>query len=150
MKKKKLTHFSEDGQAKMVDISNKEVVTRSATATGSVLLSPSTISLLKKQKIEKGNVLTVSKIAGIAASKKTSELIPLTHQINLDNIDIKFKIDKNKVIITSHVKTSAKTGPDVEALTAVSVCALTIYDMLKAVDKNITISDIYLVEKQKL
>lgn len=146
---KRPTHIDENGRAKMVDVSEKEVVKRMAVAKGKIVLQPSTVKLLKKLEIKKGDVLTVAKIAGIMGAKKTSELIPLTHQINLENIDIKFKINNNSVEIISEVKTSAQTGVEMEALTAVCIAALTIYDMLKAVDKNMIISDIYLVEKKK-
>lgn len=146
---KKLTHIDEDGRAKMVDVGEKEVVKRTAIAKGKIVLTSATVKLIKNLEVKKGDVLTVAKIAGISAAKKTSELIPLTHQINLENIDIKFKINETSVEIISEVKTSAQTGVEMEALTAVCVSALTIYDMLKAVDKNMAISDIYLVEKKK-
>lgn len=146
---KRPTHIDENGRAKMVDVGEKEMVKRMAVAKGKIVLQPATVKLIKNLEVKKGDVLTVAKIAGIMGAKKTSELIPLTHQINLENIDIKFKINNNSVEIISEVKTSAQTGVEMEALTAVCVSALTIYDMLKAVDKNMVISDIYLVEKKK-
>lgn len=146
---KRPTHIDENGRAKMVDVGEKEVVKRTAIAKGKIVLQSSTVKLIKNLEVKKGDVLTVAKIAGIMGAKKTSELIPLTHQINLENIDIKFKINNNSVEIISEVKTSAQTGVEMEALTAVCITALTIYDMLKAVDKNMVISDIYLVEKKK-
>ncbi len=146
---KRLTHIDAEGKAKMVDVGEKKVVKRTAIAKGKIVLTSATLKLIKNLEVKKGDVLTVAKIAGISAAKKTSELIPLTHQINLENIDIRFKINETSVEIISEVKTSAQTGVEMEALTAVCVSALTIYDMLKAVDKNMIISDIYLVEKKK-
>jgi len=137
MKKQKLTHFNKEGRARMVDVGGK------------IIMQPSTLKMIKDRKITKGDVLGVAQVAGIMAAKKTSEIIPMCHPLLLTSININFKIDeeKNKVVIQSQVKTVGKTGVEMEPLTAVSVAALTIYDMCKAVDRGMTIQDIHLVEK---
>jgi len=147
---KKLTHLDEKGRAKMVDVSEKQITRREAVARGSVYMKPDTIKLIKDRKIPKGDVFSVAKIAGIAAAKKTSELIPLCHPLSIASVDIDFDLNgkKNKVEIEARVKVVGQTGVEMEALTAVSVAALTIYDMCKAVDKEMVISDIMLMEKK--
>ena len=144
-----LTHIDKDGNAKMVDVSNKDNSNRIAIASGFIELNNATISLIESGNLKKGDVLTVAKIAGIQASKKTSGLIPLCHNINLDKINIEFRISmkENKIYCQSTIKCSGKTGVEMEALTAVSVSLLTIYDMCKASDKNMVISEIKLIEK---
>jgi|TARA_B110000037_G_scaffold221371_1_gene292189 cyclic pyranopterin phosphate synthase len=144
-----LTHIDKDGNARMVDISKKNNSDRIAIASGFIELNNSTIRLIKIGNLKKGDVLTVAKIAGIQASKETSNLIPLCHSINLNNIDVEFKIDnkENKIYCQSTIGCSGKTGVEMEALTAVSVALLTIYDMCKASDKNMVISGIRLIEK---
>ena len=144
-----LTHIDKDGNARMVDISKKNNSDRIAIASGFIKLNNSTIRLIKIGNLKKGDVLTVAKIAGIQASKETSNLIPLCHSINLNNIDVEFKIDnkENKIYCQSTIGCSGKTGVEMEALTAVSVALLTIYDMCKASDKNMVISGIRLIEK---
>ena len=144
-----LTHIDKDGNAKMVDISKKNNSNRVAIAYGFIELNNATIDLIKVGNLKKGDVLTVAKIAGIQASKKTSSLIPLCHNINLDSINIEFRISnkENKIYCQSTVGCSGKTGVEMEALTAVSIALLTIYDMCKASDKNMVISEIKLVEK---
>jgi len=146
---KKLTHTTNKGKARMVDVSDKKETLRTAKAYGEVLLGEKAFTAVKNNTLKKGDVLAVSKIAGIQAAKKTHELIPLCHNIFISNIDINFKLnDKYFVIeIESTVKTNAKTGVEMEALTAVSVAALTIYDMCKSVYKGITISKICLLYK---
>lgn len=146
----KLTHFDEEGKAKMVDITEKPVSTREAIASGSITMKPETLQLILDKKVPKGDVLCVSKIAGIMAAKKTSELIPMCHPLNITSINIDFhiKIGQNKIDIEAKVKCEGQTGVEMEALTAVSVAALTIYDMCKAVDKDMQISDIMLKEKR--
>lgn len=146
----RLTHIDEKGQARMVDISEKEVTFREARAMARIRLKPETIELLLQKAIPKGDVLTVAKIAGIMAAKKTQELIPLCHQLNLSQVDIEFRILNNisTIEIESLVKVEAKTGVEMEALVAVTIAALTIYDMCKAVDKEMVISDIMLLEKK--
>ncbi len=133
----------------MVDISPKPVTARMARAGGFVEMNPETIRLIREKLIPKGNVFEVAKIAGIMAAKKTHELIPMCHPLPLHFIDVGFQIDEgsNRVMISSEVRLEAKTGAEMEALTAVSVAALTIYDMCKAVDKTMTIRDITLLSK---
>lgn len=147
--KKKFSHIDEEGNAKMVDVGNKEIVHRKAIAVGIIQLQPETIDLLKNKALKKGDVLTVAKIAGIQAAKITSTLIPLCHQINLSNVDISFTTNKVGVEVKSTVSCYSKTGVEMEALTAVTVALLTIYDMCKAVDKEMYIQDVKLVEKTK-
>ncbi|ESO93572.1 hypothetical protein LOTGIDRAFT_119234 [Lottia gigantea] len=144
-----LTHTDVDGKANMVDVGMKQESHRIACASGTVYLGQTAFQLLKDNKLKKGDVLTVAQIAGIMAAKKTSELIPLCHNINLSKINIKFELNENEssVHIESVVKTQGKTGVEMEALTAVSVTALTIYDMCKAVSKAIVIRDIKLLSK---
>jgi len=144
-----LSHIDKNGNAKMVDISEKQNTVRVAIASGYIKLNQETISLVEIGNLKKGDVLTVAKIAAIQASKKTSDLIPLCHNINLNGIDIEFKIANNekKIYCQSTVRCSGNTGVEMEALTAVSVALLTIYDMCKASDKNMMISEIRLLEK---
>tara|TARA_B110000238_G_scaffold179394_1_gene202626 strand:- start:1158 stop:1616 length:459 start_codon:yes stop_codon:yes gene_type:complete len=145
-----LTHIDKDGNAKMVDVSKKSDSNRIAIASGLIELNNATIRLIEVGSLKKGDVLTVAKIAAIQASKKTSSLIPLCHNINLDNINIEFRISnkENKIYCQSTIGCSGKTGVEMEALTAVSVALLTIYDMCKASDKNMVISEIKLIEKR--
>jgi len=143
------THLNRKGEADMVDISKKHVVRREAIAAGNIYLKPDTIELIKKNEIMKGDVLSVARIAGISAAKKTWDLIPLCHNIPISKIGIDFKIETDHISIKSMAKCDAKTGIEMEALTAVSVAALTIYDMCKAVDKKMEISAIKLLEKKK-
>ncbi len=144
-----LTHFDEQGNSRMVDVSQKDLTKRIATATGEIKVSSATIERIKNHKIKKGDVMTVAQVAGIMAAKKTSDLIPMCHNINLTGVDLTFEIDdvSNKVNIRAIAKTVGKTGVEIEALTAVSVAALTIYDMCKAMDKDMVIGDIKLLEK---
>ncbi len=147
---KKLTHLDETGRARMVDVSEKQITKREAVARGSVHMKSETIRLIKDKKIPKGDVLTVAKVAGIMAAKNTSSIIPMCHPLNITSVDINFDIDskRNTVEIESNAKVLGQTGVEMEALTAVSVAALTIYDMCKAVDKDMVISDIMLIEKK--
>ncbi len=146
---KKLTHIDETGQARMVDVGQKPETERWAIAKGKVLFSESTFKIAHAGDLKKGDLRAVSEIAGVLAAKRTSELIPLCHPINLTHIDVKVDLDETLpgVEITARVKTKAQTGVEMEALTAVSIAALTIYDMVKAVEKKAIISDIRLVEK---
>ena len=146
----KLTHTDTEGKAVMVDIGTKIIQQRVARATGSIRLAPETIKLLKENSIKKGDVLTVAQLAGIASAKKTSELIPLCHNILLENIKVELKVTDSGVSAESEVRTTGKTGVEMEALTAVSLALLTVYDMCKAVDKEMVISEIRLTEKLKL
>ncbi|KXG77578.1 cyclic pyranopterin monophosphate synthase MoaC [Thermotalea metallivorans] len=143
------THIDERGRAKMVDVGSKEDTLRIAVARASVQMEPKTLAMVAERKMKKGDVLAVAQVAGIMGAKKTSELIPMCHNIFLTGVDMDFEIDeKNACIhIEASVKTIGKTGVEMEALHAVSVAALTIYDMCKAVDKNMVISDIRLVKK---
>ncbi len=143
-KMEKLSHFDESGKIKMVDVSAKETTARRAIATGKVLLAEKTLEILRENVNPKGNPLEIARIAGIMGAKRTSELIPLCHQINLSKVEVTAEIEKDGIYLTAEAKTSSQTGVEMEALTAVSVAALTIYDMCKAVDKKIVISDIKL------
>jgi len=145
----KLTHTDNKGKAVMVDVGEKENQIRIAKATGHISLAPETIKLIKDNLLKKGDVLTVAQLAGISAAKKTSDLIPLCHNIVLDNIKVDAVPDKTGVYIVSEVSCYGKTGVEMEALTAVSVALLTVYDMCKAVDKNMVIDNISLIEKTK-
>ena len=144
-----LTHLDDAGKASMVDISDKTPSLREATAAGCVCLSAETSSLIRDNGLKKGDVLAVARIAGIQAAKQTQHLIPLCHQIPLSKVAVDFDVQEQAVHITATVKTTAATGVEMEALTAVSIAALTIYDMCKAVDKSMHITDIRLLSKTK-
>tara|TARA_R110000850_G_scaffold64695_4_gene145052 strand:- start:642 stop:1106 length:465 start_codon:yes stop_codon:yes gene_type:complete len=144
-----LTHLREDGTAAMVDVSEKPVVRREATAEGLIQLQPETVAAISDGQVPKGDVLAVARIAGIQATKRTAELIPLCHQLPLTKVAVDFAIETNGVRITCTVRTDAKTGVEMEALTGVSIAALTIYDMCKAIDKTMIIHEVKLVEKTK-
>jgi len=144
-----MSQFDEHGKAYMVDVTNKDETVRTARGFARVILSGETLEKIKKGEIHKGEVLTVAKIAGIMASKKVSDLIPLCHPLNLTFSDLTFRLidEPPSIEIESFVELKGKTGVEMEALTSVSVAALTIYDMCKSIDKNIEIKDIYLLEK---
>jgi cyclic pyranopterin phosphate synthase len=142
-----LSHLDKNGRVRMVDVAAKEITPRSAVAAGAVTMSSNALALLRAGEIAKGSVLTVAKTAGILAAKRTAELIPLCHPLQLDHIDVTLELTDKGVAITSHVKLQARTGAEMEALTAVAVAALTVYDMCKAVDKQMVLGDIRLVEK---
>ena len=144
-----LTHINEQGRAKMVDVSNKEETLREAVAYGNVYMKRETLNRIKEGAIKKGDVLSVAQVAGIMGSKKTSDIIPMCHPIMISGCDIKFNFnfDENRVEITATVKNTGQTGVEMEALTAVSVAGLTIYDMCKAIDREMIISDIMLIKK---
>lgn len=144
-----LSHTDKNGKALMVDISAKPVVKRTAIARGKICLQPETVELVKKNQIKKGDVLACARIAGITGGKETSDLIPLCHNILIDQITVDFEIANDGIEITSTAVCSGKTGIEMEAITAVSVAAITIYDMCKAVDKQMVIGDIQLLEKKK-
>lgn len=146
---KELTHVTSEGKVAMVDVSDKEVVTRTALARGFIHLQPETIRLISTDAVKKGNVLATAKIAGIQAAKQTATLIPLCHQLPLRHVSVDFREEPGGLAIECSVKTQAQTGVEMEALTAVSLAALTIYDMCKAVDSSMRITDIVLVEKKK-
>jgi cyclic pyranopterin phosphate synthase len=145
-----LTHVDEHGAARMVDVGAKPDSERLAVAGGAVYMKPDTLRLIREGALKKGDVLTIAKIAGIMAAKRTSELIPLCHPIPLNKIDVELTLDEeaNAVRIISTARTTGKTGVEMEALTAVSVAALTIYDMAKAVDREMRLGDIRLLEKR--
>jgi cyclic pyranopterin phosphate synthase len=147
---KEFTHLDEHGRAKMVDVTDKEATQREARARGTVLMSPETFQQIMSGGIAKGDVLGVAKVAGIMGAKSTAELIPMCHPLNITNVEITFNpIEKKHCIeIEARVKLKGQTGVEMEALTAVATAALTIYDMCKAVDRAMVISDIHLVEKK--
>lgn len=149
-----LTHFNEEGRARMVDVSAKDVTERIATAQGTVYMRPETLKLIQEGRIKKGDVLAVAQVAGIQGAKKTSDVIPMCHPLMLTGVDIHFEEhpepDKNglcAITITATVKVTGKTGVEMEALTAVSMAALTIYDMCKAVDRDMFFNQIGLAYK---
>ncbi len=141
------THFNEEGRAHMVEVGNKEDTKRVAKAYGRIKMKRETIQLIKDGLIKKGDVLSVAQIGGIMGSKRTSELIPMCHNIFITGSNIRFNILEDAIEIESEVKTIGKTGVEMEALTAASIAALTIYDMCKAVDKGMIIEDIKLLRK---
>ena len=146
----KLTHLDEHGRAKMVDVGHKPETERIAIARGEVQMKRDTLELIRAGQIEKGDVLTIAQIAGITASKRTSDLIPLCHPLPLTKVDVDLALDDALpgVAITATAKTIGKTGVEMEALTAVSIAALTVYDMAKAVEKTMRIQNIRLIEKR--
>jgi len=145
----RLSHIDADGKAVMVDVSDKDVTDRVATARGVVLMQPETMRLIQEGGVKKGDVLSVARLAGIMGAKKTPELIPLCHPLALNSIDVDLTLDptRNAVEIAATCRVKGRTGVEMEALTAVSVAALTIYDMCKAVDRSMTLTDIRLTEK---
>lgn len=145
----KLTHTDNKGNAVMVDVGAKDVQLRIAKASGHIILASETIKLIKENLLKKGDVLTVAQLAGISAAKQTSCLIPLCHNIVLDNVKVDAVVDLTGVRVESEVRCSGKTGVEMEALTAVTVALLTVYDMCKAVDKAMIINNIHLTEKIK-
>lgn len=144
-----LTHFNKSGRANMVEVGHKLNTQREAVTFASITMKPETLRQIMDQEIKKGDVLAVAQVAGIMAAKKTSNLIPMCHNIFLTGADVEFEIDEknNKIDMTATVKTTGKTGVEMEALTAVSVAALTIYDMCKAIDREMEISEIKLLKK---
>jgi cyclic pyranopterin phosphate synthase len=143
------SHLDAKGKARMVDVGAKPVQARTAVAEGMIYCAPETMAALRDGKMPKGDVFTVAKIAGIQAAKRTDELIPLCHSLPLDGVEIRFAPRVDGVLIEAEVRTNAKTGVEMEALTAVTVAALTIYDMCKAVDKAMTIGAVRLTRKIK-
>ncbi len=151
VKTTRLTHINPRGEANMVDVSHKPVMLREAVARGEIRLQKATLKLIQSQKIAKGNVLGAARLAGILAAKKTGELIPLCHPLPLTHCEVTLEIpaSQDRINISASAKIAAQTGVEMEALTAVSIAALTIYDMCKAVDKKMRISAIKLVSKTK-
>lgn len=146
---KMFSHLDAQGRAKMVDVGHKPAQVRVAVAEGSVRCQPGTIAALRARSLPKGDVFTVAKVAAILAAKRVDELIPLCHSLPIDAVEVHFFVRKNFVHITAEARTTAKTGVEMEALTAVSVAALTIYDMCKAVDKTMMIEGVRLLSKTK-
>ncbi|MBL1067440.1 cyclic pyranopterin monophosphate synthase MoaC [Streptomyces sp. 7-21] len=142
-----LTHLNEAGDARMVDVSGKPVTARTARATGRVLLAPATLSLLRDGGVPKGDALATARIAGIMAAKRTPDLVPLCHPLALSGVSVDLALAEEAVEITATVRTTDRTGVEMEALTAVSVAALTLVDMVKAVDRHAVISDVRVEEK---
>lgn len=144
-----LSHIDSKGEARMVDVSQKDDTVREAVVSGSIKMKPATLDKIRQNEIKKGDVLSVARIAGIMAAKRTPDLIPLCHPITIDNITVDFNfVGDDCIRITATAKSSGKTGVEMEALVAASVAALTIYDMCKAVDKGMTIEQIYLENKK--
>ena len=146
---KRLSHIDKHGKARMVDVSTKPVMVREAVARGSIFLKRATLALIAKNQIAKGDVLNTARIAGIQAAKRTADLIPLCHPLNLTHIDMDLQPKPGRIEITATARITAQTGIEMETLTAVAVTALTIYDMCKAVDKEMVIGEIKLVSKKK-
>ncbi len=148
---KRLTHIDARGEASMVDVSAKPVMLREAIARGEIRLSRTTLAQIEAQTVAKGNVLATARLAGIMAAKKTGELVPLCHPLPLTHCEVNFEVprSRDRIVITAGAKVAAQTGVEMEALTAVAVAALTIYDMCKAVDQAMRITDVRLVSKTK-
>jgi cyclic pyranopterin phosphate synthase len=144
-----LTHFDKQGAARMVDVSGKKDTVREAVAEGRVFMLPGTLALILDQKVAKGDVFNVARVAGIMAAKKTSELIPLCHPLDLSSVELAFDPDRTAscVLIRATIRTTGKTGVEMEALTAVAAAGLTIYDMCKSADRAMTITDVRLMKK---
>jgi len=149
MKGNAFSHLNAAGAARMVNVGHKPVQRRRAVAEGKLICAPTTIRALKRRALPKGDVLTVAQIAGVQAAKRTSELIPLCHPLGLNHVEIKFRVRPAAVEIVCTVETNAQTGVEMEALAGVSVAALTLYDMCKAVDKKMLIEHIRVVKKEK-
>ena len=146
---RKLSHLDDQGRARMVDVSDKDITSRIAVARGTIHMRAETLALIRANKIEKGDVFSVARVAGIMAAKKTSELIPMCHPLNITSVEIDLTLAENpaRVEIEASVRVSGKTGVEMEAMTAVSMAGLTIYDMCKAVDREMSIGEIRLVKK---
>ena len=144
------SHLDATGAARMVDVGRKPVQARSATAAGELLCQPATIELLRAQALPKGDVLAAARLAGILAAKRTDELIPLCHGLPLDSISVDFAVLADRIQISATARVSAKTGVEMEALVAVTIAGLTLYDMMKAVDKTMTLTAVRVTEKLKI
>ncbi len=143
----RLTHVDESGAARMVDVSGKDVTARTATASGKVLVSPQVVGLLRGAGVPKGDALGVARVAGIMAAKRTPDLVPLCHPLAIAGVTVDLEVEDDGVAITATVRTTDRTGVEMEALTAVSVAALTVVDMVKAVDKGAVVTDVRIEEK---
>ncbi|MFT5086809.1 MAG: cyclic pyranopterin phosphate synthase [Candidatus Latescibacterota bacterium] len=148
MSDKKLTHLDGEGRLKMVDVGGKEKSERVAKVRGEIRMRPETVALISADKIAKGNVLEAARLAGIMAAKRTGDLIPLCHPLNITAIEVQFSVGEDRVEVETEVKIDDRTGVEMEALTAASVALLTIYDMCKGVDRGMVISDVRLMEKR--
>ena len=142
-----LTHIDAAGKARMVDVSGKEVTKRTATAQATVTMRPETLEKIRQNALAKGDALGVARVAGVLAAKRTDELIPLCHSLPLSDVSVDFEFGDGRIVIKTSATTLAQTGVEMEALTAATVAALTVYDMAKAVDKRMTIEDVHLVSK---
>ena len=149
MKSRKLTHLDDGGKARMVDVGQKPVTAREAVAEGYIALAPATLKAISAGKVPKGEALGTARIAGIMAAKRCGELIPLCHPLGIESVTVDFELAKDRIRIEAVARVTAKTGVEMEALTAVSVAALTIYDMCKAIDKSMVIYGIALLRKSK-
>ncbi len=149
IKMKRFSHVDDTGAATMVDVGAKPPQLRRAVAAGELRCTPATIRLLKKQALPKGDVLACARLAGIMAAKRTSDLIPLCHPLALEKVSVDFTVKRDRIVITAEARLTGKTGVEMEALTAVSIAALTLYDMMKAVDKTMVIGDIRVTTKTK-
>ncbi len=142
-----LTHFDDQGRAAMVDVSEKAQTSRTAVARGRVVMAPATLELIRAGGVGKGDVLGVARIAGIQAAKRTDELIPLCHSLPLSFVDVEIEVREREIALTAEARTQAQTGVEMEAMTAASVAALTLYDMVKGLEKGVEIAEVVLVEK---
>ncbi len=143
------SHLDREGEARMVDVGEKAMVRRTAAAAGRIYMSPQTVEMLRDRALPKGDALNTARIAGVMAAKRTPDLIPLCHGLNLTSVDVEFEVGEEEIGIVATARASDRTGVEMEALVAVSVAALTIYDMCKAVDKGMVIGDVRLLEKTK-
>jgi cyclic pyranopterin phosphate synthase len=143
------SHLDSEGSARMVDVGKKAVVRRTATAAGRIRMSPETVDLLREKTLPKGDALNTARIAGVMAAKRTPDLIPLCHGLNLTSVDVEFEVGEGEIGIVATARASDRTGVEMEALTAVSVAALTIYDMCKAVEEEMEIGEVRLLTKTK-
>lgn len=144
---RELTHLNNNGEAHMVDIADKPTTSREAVARGEIQMKPETLQLIQEGRMGKGDVFAVARIAGIMAAKKTSDIIPLCHPLQISSVGISFEIQPNRILIDARVRSTGRTGVEMEALTAVSAAALTLYDMAKCIDKDMVIGSIRLEEK---
>jgi len=147
MSEGRLTHFDEQGRGRMVDVSAKPVTLRRAVAAGRVVMQPTTVNAIREGMIGKGDVLGVARVAGIMGSKRTSDLVPMCHPIGLDAVEIAFELVEDGVLIEATALATARTGVEMEAMTAVSIACLTVYDMVKSVDRSVIIGPVQLLEK---
>ena len=144
-----LSHLDPEGRARMVDVGGKAILRRTARAAGLIRIDPETLALVRENRTRKGDVLTVAEVAGIAAAKRTAEMIPLCHPLGLDQVEVRTRVTVQGIEVEAEVRTQGRTGVEMEALTAVSVALLTVYDMCKSSDRGMTITEVRLLEKTK-